>query len=210
VNRFARIAGLLLAAAGAAPASVVYSQGVASQLPPFAGGQLNSFTWADSFTLSSSALVKAVTFYDLSCCNFPDWTGTLNYYFFNDSSGHPASSAFAQGSASPVAATTIYSDIASNRVIQYDFNLASGVSLNGGTQYWLGLIVTSGIGVEWNFGSLSGLSFSANGTDFSNWGGQGGTQAFELLDAQFAPEPFSAGPLLAGVAMLAAMRARGR
>jgi hypothetical protein len=38
--------------------------------------------------------------------------------------------------------------------------------------------------------------------DAPEWGGQGGTQAFELLDAQFAPEPFSAG--------LAAMRARGR
>src|SRR5436190_6462192 len=131
---------LWLAAAPVSQASMIFINGINSQTPPQAGVNLSGATAANSFTVSTSQIV-AVSLYTLECCGLI-WNGSIDYFLFQNSGFTPTSVPFAQGQATSWNATTIYSDNASNRVVQYDFNLNSPVNVSAGT-YWLGITLTN-------------------------------------------------------------------
>jgi len=157
-----------------------------------------------------AAQIVSASIYTLECCGLI-WNGSIDYFFFTNSGVTPSSSPFAQGQANFWKDTTIYSDNASNRVIEYDFNLNVPVPVAAGT-YWLGITLTNGFFADpsWNAAvPLSGLSASANGTDFSNWTLQGQQGPFALFDTPFSvPEPGAASIVALGLAALVSLRTR--
>ena len=198
---------LWLAVTPVSQATMIFSTGVNSQTPPQAGLSLSGRTGANSFTVGPAQIV-AVSLYTLECCDLI-WNGSIDYFLFQNSGFTPASSAFAQGQASSWNATTIYSDNASNRVIRYDFNLTSPVSVNAGT-YWLGITLTDAFFFDpsWNLAvPLAGFNASTAGTDFTNWGLGQGTGAFALFDTPFAiPEPGAGSLAVLGLVAVALRR----
>jgi hypothetical protein len=187
-------------------ATTLYSFGVNSQTPPAAGlSMTGGAVAANSFSLSSIGTLRSVSLYTLECCNSV-WSGTISYYLFTNNGSSPSSAPFAQGSTTVYNRTGIYSDNASNEVVEYAFNLATPETLSANTTYWLGIGMTSGgSGPAWNAAvPTSGLSARSSNGAFNNWVLQGHKGAFSLSDTTFqpVPEPDSAWMLLEGSGLM--------
>jgi len=189
----------------AVSAGTLYDSGTGSQTPPQSGlGMTGGAIAANQFSFSNIETVRSVTFYTLECCNSV-WSGTINYYLFTGGNFSPSSSAFEQGSISLYQRTEIYSDQATNKVVRFEFDLITPVTLAANTTYWLGLGLTDGgSGPAWNsvLGS-NAISARASSTAF-NWVPQAMGGAFSLSDAnvQIVPEPGSAWMLLSGAGLI--------
>jgi hypothetical protein len=188
------------------PAATIYDSGTASQTPPKSGlGMTGGGVAANQFSFSNIETIRSVTFYTLECCNTV-WSGTISYYLFTGGTFTPSSSAFEQGSISLYQRTEIYSDSATNKVVRFEFDLITPVTLAANTTYWLGLGLTDGgSGPGWN--SVIGsnvISARAPSTAF-NWVPQASTGAFSLSDTnvQYLPEPGSVWLLLGGAGLMA-------
>ena len=210
--RSTMLAAAIFWALAAAPmnAATLYDSGINSQTPPIGGPPPLNGTGigANSFDLSQDGTLSSVSFGILECC-FAEWSGTIDYYLFdNDSStSSPSSTPFAQGSTSSYISSGVYDDSATNEIVELDFDLTTPIALSANTTYWLGLgLSDNGSDPSWSpVVPFSGASaYSSDGT-FTSWNFQSGVDAFALYDTTFqtsTPEPGSAWMFLGGLGLV--------
>ena len=144
-------------------------------------------TVANGFTLSTAATVRSASFWSEECCNTP-WAGTLTYSFFSAANAFtPAATPFASGVITQYTATTLYSDVATNVVRRFDFNLPTPLALGAGDYFFaLSVATTNGGSLGWRLVQGSGVSASRSNSA-TDWTLQAGEAAFRLSASTFAP-----------------------
>jgi hypothetical protein len=215
--RFARRQSLLLLTAATlttASAAQIYDNGA----PAFVGINITQIRAADNFTLASPDTVTDVriyasTFSGLLPANF---SGTLSYAFYNDSSG-ALGSVIGSGSVSGLTGTAA-GLCGTNTCYTIDFSLNSALALGAGT-YWLEvhegatLGTNDGTAITWAGWNLSGSSLQSSSLATAPGTFRAAENSFILYNntsTSAVPEPSSAVMLLFGTAGLGLLRLRKR
>lgn len=127
---------------------------VLDQSPPnlLSGHEMTAYTQANSFQLQRAGDVMDVRFWtveELARLGEPNtWDGSLQYFFFTDANGLPATLPFAQGQPTNVIQTAtgrfLLPDSSVSRAeYMYTFPLVVPVLLDANVTYWLGLHLAS-------------------------------------------------------------------
>jgi hypothetical protein len=171
------------------------------------GAFVDGWVAAERFIFSTPAAIDQVIFY-----SFEDpgmWDGTLDYFFFTQSAGGPASFAFAQGH-NPVFTKTQLGVSFGAVEYRYIFHIAP-LPLAAGT-YFLGIHMKSDFNLvsgilEWDSRAVNpngGPGWASSNGTFDNWTTGPGVLAFELDST--APEPATGILLVMGALCLAFRR----
>lgn len=183
-------------------AAVIFDNGAPNQS---GGDEMTAYVQAEDFALSSAALLTDLHFSTFEGNEGNSWDGTLQYYFFSDNSGQPASTPFATGSAINVMrAATGFVD-ADLHEFQYSIDTASPILLAAGTPYWIGLHANQTFDRQNIYWERSATGYGAAGLfslggPFGRWSTTFNHHAFQLTGAT-VPEPAAA--LLACFAVIA-------
>jgi hypothetical protein len=200
------LACCFLAGGIAAQGSVLLTNG---SLDSSNGDLMTGYIEANSFSLSSSAVISGVNF-DALVLVPQTFQSSVTWFIYADNSGSPGTQ-LATGNAA--ASTTdlgaaLYSDY---EVFGVDFSLNTPFSASAGTTYWLGLYdgaLTNNSGnVYWSLSSGGqGAAMYLVSPYTGSWASTGQAPFyFQLTSAasSSAPEPASTALVSAGIAMLA-------
>ena len=201
-----------------AMAAIVYDNG----LPTIGdGGEVTEYVLANDFTLASATSVTGGAIYIVGVGGIGSWDGTFDYWLFANTTGNSPGAVLASGSATGVSTTSIGPQnwTLGGDVFRIDFNLASPFSAAAGTNYWLGVHLSTNYNrdnIYWVRTPLTAAQGSRNyysqGGTFNNWTSPFAEQAFYLNGVPAGgavPEPTSLAIFGLG-ALGAACRARRR
>lgn len=162
---------------------------------------------ADNFTLAESLSLGTLTWwgsYSADPATLP--ADQFQVRLFQNNGGLPQTSPFAVLSETPVRTATALVDATSSTVYRYDLNLASPVSLDSGTAYYLSVVNTfdlnnANAGWYWLLSDTTGSNFF-RAADGDAWQAQAnGNLAFSLA-ATPVPVPAAAWLLVSGMGLL--------
>ena len=182
------IAVVLLGGTAAQAGLIVFDNGG----PTYnSAGDLMRYLQAEDFILSADASLTGGHFWTTEWHSPSPWDGTLEYFFFEDSSGTPGSmlqSGMGQQIAKDITLGVLSDDC------EYEFEFENSIELTAGQTYWFGLHLNSDYApdpptdIEWRIsdnGLYSTGRQSAGGT-LDNWEDSGYHHAFYL---EAVPEP---------------------
>ncbi len=181
-----------------AGAQVLYDNGA----PGSGGIEVTIRVLAEDVVLGENATVERVRIWAIE--DLDAWSGTIEYFFFDDDGGAPADSAFASGLGQTIS-------VVGN---QYTFGLETPVALQAGVTYWVGIHMDDDYDdgtdccVFWSTlaggAQMGSGAASATAGFFDNWGITPNHHAFQLL-----PEPGSAAAGMAALLLVAVIRRGG-
>ncbi len=138
---------------------------------------------ADDFQFSQDVELKSMQFWT---AEWQTWDNTLDWALFSDVSGTPDATLLASGSGTNVTHTATGAMLGTGQEYEFQFDFGPGLILNAGTNYWIGLHlssdfpdtstlrdssgqVASGIYWESTASSFGSSSYHTLGSDLSSW-----------------------------------------
>jgi hypothetical protein len=198
-----RALGLLCAAlAGStAHARIIYDNGPPTQA---GGNEVTQWVQTEDVLVNATTAVVSAQFWTAEAPG--SWDGTLDYYFFADAGGKPASAPLVMGAGTDIVKVATGLTDLGYPEYSYTFDLPTPFTLAGGTTYWFGLHLAQDFSTRDNIyweSMTPPLGQGAYGEEsagglFNNWFNNGQQHAFNLSNA---PEPSTA--VLAAIGGLA-------